>query len=207
MAAKLPPYAVQAGEYVLPKPISGHPALELCNTFAGWDDPRSGNEWLPTYDRLAVWAEFHGLIDSAEPLRHRAGSARAEAVLREVYDLRAAAYLVLRHGGVERAGAFGEIAARADEANALRRLVLADDGSASFALPPGDDPRLPLHAAALATADLLARPERATVRACPGAGCGWLFLDPRGRRVWCSMAACGNRAKVRAHAARQREGG
>ncbi|MFC7483823.1 CGNR zinc finger domain-containing protein [Luedemannella flava] len=27
---------------------------------------------------------------------------------------------------------------------------------------------------------------------------------PRGRRRWCSMAWCGNREKVRAHAARQR---
>jgi predicted RNA-binding Zn ribbon-like protein len=38
------------------------------------------------------------------------------------------------------------------------------------------------------------------VRTCPS--CGWLFLDARGRRRWCSMATCGNRAKVRAHAAR-----
>ncbi|MGW5195753.1 CGNR zinc finger domain-containing protein, partial [Kribbella sp. NPDC004138] len=42
--------------------------------------------------------------------------------------------------------------------------------------------------------------DRAHVRTCPS--CGWLFLDPRGRRRWCSMATCGNRAKVRAHAAR-----
>jgi predicted RNA-binding Zn ribbon-like protein len=96
------------------------------------------------------------------------------------------------------------VAARVDEANALRRLTLGSDGSATLALPPSRDVRLPLHAVALAAADLLARPERASVHACPGSGCGWLFLDPRGRRVWCSMAACGNRAKVRAHAARHR---
>jgi predicted RNA-binding Zn ribbon-like protein len=43
------------------------------------------------------------------------------------------------------------------------------------------------------------------VKACPGDSCGWLFLDPRGRRRWCIMATCGNRSKVRAHAARQHE--
>jgi predicted RNA-binding Zn ribbon-like protein len=37
------------------------------------------------------------------------------------------------------------------------------------------------------------------VRACPGAGCGWLFLDPRGQRRWCVMSLCGNRAKARRH--------
>ena len=39
------------------------------------------------------------------------------------------------------------------------------------------------------------------VRVCPGPRCGWLFVDesPAGRRRWCSMRACGNRAKVREH--------
>jgi predicted RNA-binding Zn ribbon-like protein len=48
----------------------------------------------------------------------------------------------------------------------------------------------------------LTGPSREHVHTCPS--CGWLFLDPRGRRRWCSMATCGNRAKVRAHAARAR---
>ena len=37
---------------------------------------------------------------------------------------------------------------------------------------------------------------------CPGHACGWLFLDPLGRRRWCIMAICGNREKARRHAAR-----
>jgi predicted RNA-binding Zn ribbon-like protein len=57
---------------------------------------------------------------------------------------------------------------------------------------------------ALAAAQLLTSPEAATVSACPGRDCGWLFLDRRGRRRWCSMDSCGNRAKVAAHARRQR---
>ncbi|HET7305552.1 MAG TPA: CGNR zinc finger domain-containing protein [Segeticoccus sp.] len=40
--------------------------------------------------------------------------------------------------------------------------------------------------------------------ACPGDDCGWLFLNPGGRRRWCSMSPCGNRAKVAAHARRHR---
>jgi predicted RNA-binding Zn ribbon-like protein len=65
---------------------------------------------------------------------------------------------------------------------------------------------LPLLAVARAAEDLLTSPARAEVRACPGDDCGWLFVDPRGLRRWCDMAWCGNRAKVRAHAARARTG-
>ena len=192
---KSPPYAVRVGDYLLPKPLSGHPALELCNTLAGWDDPpERRNEWLTGYDHFAVWAEYTELVE-----RRQSGS--DDALLTEVRALRSAAYRLFRHGD---ATAFEVVAAYANEANAHRRLTRADDGSARFRLPAGDDRRLPLLAAALAVADLLDRPERATVRACPGDGCGWLFLDPRGRRVWCSMSTCGNRAKMRAHAARRR---
>jgi predicted RNA-binding Zn ribbon-like protein len=191
----LPPYAVRVGDYLLPKPLSGHPALELCNTLAGWDDPpERRNEWLTTYDHFAVWAEYAGLVE-----RRQDGS--DDALLTEVRALRSAAYRLFRHGD---AAEFEVIAVYANEANAHRRLTRGTDGAAGFRLPADGDLRLPLLGAALAVADLLDRPERTTVRACPGDGCGWLFLDPRGRRVWCNMAACGNRAKVRAHAARQR---
>jgi predicted RNA-binding Zn ribbon-like protein len=184
---RVPPYAVRVGGTLLPKPIAGHPALELCNTLAGWDDPReTRHEWLTSAADVAVWLEFTGLV-AAPP--------RAD-LLAEVRELRAVAYRLLRYRDDS---AFPALARLADEANAHRRLT-----PAGFRLPPSDEPRHPLHAVALAVADLLTSPARDTVRACPGAGCGWLFLDPRGRRVWCSMAACGNRAKVRTYAARNR---
>ena len=56
--------------------------------------------------------------------------------------------------------------------------------------------RLAHLAAELLTSDHLDRIHR-----CAGPGCGWLFLDtsPNRRRRWCSMEACGNRAKARRH--------
>jgi predicted RNA-binding Zn ribbon-like protein len=190
VSEKVPPFAVEVGGILLPKPISGHPALELCNTVAGWDDPpEHRKEWLTTSAHLATWASFTGLVGN----HHRVD----DTVLAEVRELRAVAYRLLRHRD---ATAFPSLARYADDANAHTSLTRADDGSVRFTLARDN----PLHAAALAVVDLLGRPERDTVRACPGEGCGWLFLDPRGRRVWCSMAACGNRVKVRAHAARTR---
>jgi predicted RNA-binding Zn ribbon-like protein len=63
---------------------------------------------------------------------------------------------------------------------------------------------VPVLAVARAAADFLTGPDLDHVKACPGHDCGWLFVDRRGRRRWCSMSACGNRAKVRAHAERNR---
>ena len=59
-----------------------------------------------------------------------------------------------------------------------------------------------LRAVALAAEDLLTSDLVGYVAACPGVGCGWLFADRRRRRRWCSMAACGNRAKARRYAQR-----
>lgn len=44
------------------------------------------------------------------------------------------------------------------------------------------------------------------LRQCPASDCAWVFWDqsPRGARRWCSMKVCGNRAKARTYAARQR---
>jgi predicted RNA-binding Zn ribbon-like protein len=49
--------------------------------------------------------------------------------------------------------------------------------------------------------DLLAGPRLDRVRRCANPECGWLFLDDSraGKRRWCSMSACGNRAKARRH--------
>ena len=42
------------------------------------------------------------------------------------------------------------------------------------------------------------------LKACRRDDCRWAFVDesPNGRRTWCSMRTCGNRAKARRHRAR-----
>lgn len=55
--------------------------------------------------------------------------------------------------------------------------------------------------------DLLAGPRLDRVRKCANPECGWLFLDDSraGKRRWCSMSACGNRAKARRHYHKSKE--
>lgn len=56
--------------------------------------------------------------------------------------------------------------------------------------------------------DLLAGPQLGRVRECANDKCLWLFLDEskNGTRRWCSMSACGNRAKAHRHYARVKGG-
>jgi len=57
--------------------------------------------------------------------------------------------------------------------------------------------------------DLLAGAHLERVRECANGECLWLFLDEskNGTRRWCSMSACGNRAKAHRHYARLKGGG
>ena len=47
------------------------------------------------------------------------------------------------------------------------------------------------------------------IRICANDTCRWIFYDESraGRRRWCDMATCGNRAKAQRHRARQKHGG
>jgi predicted RNA-binding Zn ribbon-like protein len=53
--------------------------------------------------------------------------------------------------------------------------------------------------------DDLTGPNRARLRACGDEQCSGIFLDPTGRRRWCSDERCGVKARVRAHRARAKE--
>ena len=56
--------------------------------------------------------------------------------------------------------------------------------------------------------DVFGGPRAARLKRCEGSRCALLFVDTSrsGRRRWCSMERCGNRAKVAAHRRRRKEG-
>ncbi|MEV6973716.1 BTAD domain-containing putative transcriptional regulator [Kitasatospora sp. NPDC093806] len=190
-----PQYAVRVGEEWLPWSAGGHPALEFCNTFAGWGAPTPppGSDWLRGYSTLAVWAGHHDLADGplVDGLLRRAGERPDEAagVLNEARAFRSALYACLTDP--QDGAAFADVAAVVQRATRSAVFGRDEDGLAHWRLPPTTGLRLPLYAVARAAAELLADPRRLTVRRCPSADCGWLFLDAAGRRRWCSLATCG----------------
>jgi predicted RNA-binding Zn ribbon-like protein len=189
----------------LPARLSGDPALDFCNTCAGWNGP-SAKDYLSDYEHLAVWAGFVALLpaERVAALRQRGfrHASAASETLERARRLRTSLYRVLVGGGTGRD--FALVAHEAQAAAASLRLCREPDG-VRWELAPDNGLAAPIAAVAWAAGRLITSPQLPLVRVCPGTGCGWLFLDPRGRRRWCTMATCGNRAKVGRFAARRRD--
>lgn len=82
-----------------------------------------------------------------------------------------------------------------------RRLVSGPAGTELVEVETGSDPLSALVPVALAAARLLTTEEPKRLRRCASADCSEWFLDTSkaGRRKWCSMGRCGNRAKAARH--------
>lgn len=210
--APLPSHLDLVQGVVLPRPVGGHVVLDFCNTRAGWVGRGPARvDWLTSYQAFLAWAGYCDLLPDGTVARladaSAAEPAEAERVHEEALGLRSHLYDVLTDATAT--GAFRSVAARVDRALARRRLVAVPAGSGMGATWESPcELELPLDRIALLAGDLLTDTDRrAGIRLCPGDSCGWVFLDARGRRRWCSMATCGNRAKVRAHAARAQGAG
>ncbi|WP_344012520.1 BTAD domain-containing putative transcriptional regulator [Streptomyces thermospinosisporus] len=191
-----PVHAVRVDDQWLPWSTGGHPALEFCNTYAGWgtQPPLPGSEWLRHYATLAVWAGHQDLMAPGQVTRLRDQAAGrpddATAVLDDARRFRTDLYACLTDP--QNGHAFRAVATHVQDAIRSSSFIRGEDGLARWQpSPSASGLRLPLHAVALAAAELLADPRRLTVRACPSPHCAWLFLDTSGRRRWCSLGTCG----------------
>lgn len=199
-------YWVEIEGVRLPRRIAGDVALDFCNTLAGWNEsPRNRRDWLDDYDRMARWAEYGGLVTAEDRARLRRMAKRrradAEAALQRARRLRES----LQRAVTEPSDvhALRVVSTFAREA-ASHGVLVPDGDGARWQLRRSAGIAQPVLAVARAAESFLVDANLAEVKACPGAGCGWLFVDSSGRRRWCSMADCGNRAKVAAFAARNR---
>lgn len=195
----------------------GHVALDFANT-VGWRLREEPIDFLADYADLMAWSEQAGLVDSVQARRLRSEARRrpgaAAVVLARAKALRETIY---RLGAAQARGQrpVADDVASLDEvvveAAGHRRLTVR--GAAvrwEWAAGRGelDEMLWPLAwmAANLLTGD--PHDARGPLRQCAGDPCGWLFLDTSNtrRRRWCSMADCGNVAKVRRHRERHAVG-
>ncbi|MGH3746912.1 MAG: BTAD domain-containing putative transcriptional regulator, partial [Micromonosporaceae bacterium] len=175
-----PMHQVRVRGHDLPWTVGGHPALEFCNTYAGWGRPAGrGSEWLRDYSTLAVWVGYMDLADD-DTVSHLLQEAHrhpdeAVQVLHEARTLRNHLYACLTGPNVTESH---DIVARyVEDAAAVARLGWAEDGLARWRLPLTCGLRLPVYAAARTAGELLTDPLRRSIQVCASQRCGWLFLD------------------------------
>src|SRR5690242_16732067 len=111
----------------LPTPLAGHPALEFCNTLAGWNGGVR-HDYLQSYDHLVAWAGHVGLLDPARAQALAGGARRrprtAPRSLQRALAWRGALYPVLTHGPAD--PGFTVVATAVQTAARRLRLVPTD---------------------------------------------------------------------------------
>jgi predicted RNA-binding Zn ribbon-like protein len=198
----------------------GHVVLDFINTaYTRFDDDapygyEPVEEHLTGIAALAEWSARLGLLEADEAAL--LAEAELPGRLEQLLDLREALRRVFR-AHIHAQPMPGECL---DAVNTAIRPVLRytriEPAEEGFRVRmdcggPTGDPSLVLDRVLWAVSQsaiaLLTNPkELEMVEECPGDDCGYLFRDTsHGRRRWCSMRSCGNRAKVQRFRDRQRE--
>jgi predicted RNA-binding Zn ribbon-like protein len=179
--------------------------------FVNTDDVRRGArvDMLRDFDALVRWLEAASVFDTerATGIRRRAlqQPAGASAALADARRIRASLRALAEKGAAAhevRLDALAEINRVLGRSAGTRRVEVRSDGSFARSFVPVGDAfaglMIPIVESA---ADALVLAELMRVRRCADPRCLRVFFDStkNGRRRWCDMATCGNRAKAARH--------
>jgi predicted RNA-binding Zn ribbon-like protein len=187
--------------------VADAPGLDFLNSVATpVDEPI---DWIVDGEGLLAWLKQAGMAAEEElaELRERLASAELDAIAAQARELREwfRCFVRAKKGRPLAADDLGEL-------KPLNWLLERDERYG--AVVPGENggfefrehrrwksPASLLMPIAEALAKLVCEEDFTYVKACEGPRCTLLFADhTRGHaRRWCSMAVCGNRAKVAAH--------
>jgi predicted RNA-binding Zn ribbon-like protein len=190
--------------------LGGHPAIDFLNTAMTPDgmavdtisDGRAYLEWL----------QGAGLLSESEAgkLARRFGAKGLDTAAAEARKVREWARDWLERWRARPSGDFS------DELAALNKLLAREQsshelvaGGQGFTLverPQLETPQSLIALVAMQLATVLTTENPALIRICSGSGCSLTFIDrtKAHRKLFCSAAVCGNRAKVAAFRSRQR---
>lgn len=184
--------------------------LDFVNTESGARSPAS--DGLRDFDTFARWLEEAAVIDA----ERRGGILRramqqpsgAMSALVDARRVRSALRSLAERGATVaqiRLDALSEINRVLGRSAGTRRLEMRRDGSFARAFVPVGDAFAGLIIPVVeSAADALILGELLRVRRCASMRCTRVFFDAtkNGRRRWCEMAVCGNRAKAARHRAK-----
>jgi predicted RNA-binding Zn ribbon-like protein len=194
-----------------PDLIGGRVCLDLVNTRQTLSAAEM-RERLAKYEDLIEWSQRLQIVTRSEAADlHRqaqADPAAADGAMQRAHDLRAVlrdVFGAVADGSAPAAEPMAALNAAIQEAQGSVRLVPRDDRYEWEWVEDDDLARL-LWPVARSAAELLASDQLQRVRLCAADTCRWLFVDgsKSGRRRWCDMRVCGNRAKAKRHYARAR---
>jgi predicted RNA-binding Zn ribbon-like protein len=167
-------------------------------------------ERLPTLAEATRWLVEHGLLHPEDAVlieahpRHRPVDPLvqvhvARAGLREIVE----AFVAGRPAAADALTAVNRVL----RAQSVPELVEGAGSTAVGHRHVGDPLDDALAGVCQPLVALVAAGDADRLRICANDGCRWVFHDtsPTGRRRWCSMASCGNRAKAARHRARRRQ--
>jgi len=179
--------------------------------FVNTDETHHGvrTDALRDFDALARWLGAAGVLDDERAAgmqrRAREQPAGASAALADARRIRAALRALAERAvpqAAVRQDALAEINRVLGRSAGTRRLEAREDGAFVRSFVPGGDAFAGLMIPVVeSAADALVLGELPRVRRCAAAGCDRVFFDAtrNGRRRWCDMKTCGNRAKAARH--------
>lgn len=152
--------------------VGGRLALNLVNT-ADWSaDGAVVHEKIKALSDLGVWLDAMGLPDAEQP--HS---------IKTLHSFREELRVAIGSGEEPDMSSLHAHLQNVHPADKMQRQPI-------------------LALAAISALSILADPrEHSRIKMCPGDDCGWMFIDEtkNGRRKWCLMETCGNRAKSARH--------
>jgi predicted RNA-binding Zn ribbon-like protein len=166
-------------------------------------------ESLSTLADATAWLVEHGLLypEEARPLA-RFSATRQGHLLAHIRDGRAGLREVVESLVAVRPAAASAVATVNEllRARTVVELAFADGALVARNRHVGDALEDALARLVDPLVESVAAGETGRLRICADDGCRWVFEDTSrtGRRRWCSMASCGNRAKAARHRARRR---
>jgi predicted RNA-binding Zn ribbon-like protein len=184
--------------------------------FVNTDDVRRGTRFdaLHEFETFVQWLEAANVVDAerAAGLRRRAQQqpSGAAAALVDARRVRASLRALAERGhSAEKAriDTLTEINRILGRSAGTRRLEPKDDGGFARSFVPIGDAFAGLMIPVVeSAADALVIGELARIRRCADGRCPRVFFDgtKNGRRRWCDMSTCGNRAKAARHRVRMR---
>jgi predicted RNA-binding Zn ribbon-like protein len=199
-----------------PAPVPA-PRDDLCLAFANtryWRGSAAATETLNAPSDLLDWAAAAGgadpglLADLRERWRARPEDAADGFTLalhwREALYAVVAAVTDRAEPSASDIAELNDALARAPARGRVQRL----DDRFAWAVPATAGVEALLAPVLWSAGDLLTGTRLGRVRRCANERCRWVFLDDSksANRRWCSMSACGNRAKAHRHYVRRKQG-